>query len=218
MKLALPFVLLLTLSLKSFGQEQRISTVPFELEWIDQPQSFSIRGDQLEIIAGANTDLYAFVDGSYYINNAPKVLFKPDSNFVFSVKIKPDFKSLYDGGAILVYTDSSNWAKVLFEKHDDGTTGLGVSLVRDKRGDDSYHPIQKADAVFVKVARSGMIFNFYYSMDGKSWKLLRTFPYQKVDELKIGFYAQSPKGEACTVLFSDIRYKGEKFKDFFAGE
>lgn len=217
MKVILPLLLLFIFS-RALLSQNKPTEIPFALEWMGKQNVFKADSNQIVLTAGPKTDLYAFVDGSYYVNNAPKVLFTPDSNFIFSAKIKPDFKSVFDGGAILVYTDSLNWAKVLFEKHDDITTGLGVSLVRDRRGDDSYHPIPATDAVYVKVARSGRIFNFYYSLDGSSWKLLRTFPYEKVEGLKIGFYAQSPKGDECTVHFTDIEYSGKKFKDFFTGE
>jgi uncharacterized protein len=199
-------------------QEVRIAAIPFPLSWDKAPLSFKATANSITVTAGKETDLYCFVDGNYYVNTAPKILFTPDSNFVLSVRIKPAFRSLYDGGAILLYSDDGNWAKLLFERHEDGSFGLGSSFVNERRGDDSYHPTVPASEIYVKVARSGPIFNFYYSVDGKAWKLLRTFPYAKFSNLRIGFYAQSPKGESCTVEFSDIRYKGEKFKDYFTGE
>jgi regulation of enolase protein 1 (concanavalin A-like superfamily) len=197
----------------------QINAISKPLSWDVKPLEYKTTANSITIKAGKETDLYSFVDASYYVNNAPKMLFTPDSGFVFSAKIKPAFKSLYDGGAILVYSDEGNWAKALFEQHNDGSFGLGVSLVEEKRGDDSYHAVKlEANEVSVKVARSGNVFCFYYATDGKTWKLLRTFPYRKFENMRIGFYAQSPKGENCTVEFLDIRYKGQKFTDFVTGE
>jgi uncharacterized protein len=196
----------------------RIAAIPHTLSWDKTPLGFKTTANSITVTAGKETDLYCFVDGNYYVNTAPKILFTPDSNFMFSARIRPAFKSMYDGGAILVYSDDANWAKLLFEMHEDGTFGLGSSFVNDKRGDDNYHITVPVPDVYVKFARSGDIFNFYHSQDGKTWKLLRTFPYRKFENLRIGFYAQSPKGEKCTVEFSDIRYQGEKFKNYFTGE
>jgi len=222
MRKQLLILLLPLISVSCFSQsekkEPKIAAIPFPLSWDMAPVSYKSTDNSITITAGKETDFYCFVDGNYYVNTAPKILFTPDSNFVLSAKIKPAFKSLYDGGAILLYSDDSNWAKLLFERHDDGTFGLGSSFVNERRGDDSYHPIVPSGEIYVRLARSGSIFNFYYSIDGKVWKLLRTFPYKKLANLRIGFYAQSPKGESCTVEFSDIRYKGEKFKDYFTGE
>lgn len=203
---------------QSGSNSPAIAAIPFTLSWDKLPVNFKMEANSITFTAGKETDLYSFVDGNYYVNTAPKILFTPDSNFIFSGKIKPDFKNLYDGGAILLYSDEENWAKLLFEKNDDGSLGLGSSLVENRLGDDSYHIALPVNEVYVKLARSGDIFNFYYAPDGKNWKLLRTFPYHQFNNLRIGFYAQSPKGESCTVEFSDIQYRGEKFKDYFTGE
>jgi uncharacterized protein len=196
----------------------QIDGIPFPLTWETKPVDFKVNKNSISIKAGKETDFYSSIDGSYYETNAPKILFKPDSNFIFSAKIKPDFKNIYDGGALFIYADTVNWAKVLFEMHNDKSVALGISVVHDKRGDDSYHGHITGDEVYVKVARSGKVFNFYQSPDGKTWTLTRTFPFDKKSELRIGFYAQSPKGESCTVNFSDITYKGVKIENILTGE
>jgi regulation of enolase protein 1 (concanavalin A-like superfamily) len=203
---------------KASKTDVKISSVPFPFSWDTEPVSYKVNGNSISIQAGKETDLYSFVDGTYYINNAPKLLFTPDTAFIFSASIKPDFKNIYDGGAILVYSNAENWAKVLFEKHEDGSVGLGISLVKNKRGDDSYHGVVTGSEVFVKVVRAGKVFCFYSSTDGKTWRILRTFPYEEFSNMRIGFYAQSPKGQTCTVAFNNIQYKGVAFKDFFTGE
>lgn len=201
------------------GDSVYLDAIPSALFWIDEPLTSQIKGkDAISIKAAKGTDLYTFVDGSYYINNAPKLLFAPDSNFVFSAKITPEFSGIYDGGAILIYTDSLNWAKLLFEKLDENTLIIGSSVISNKKTDDSYHLSTKEKALWLKVGKSGKIFNFYHSFDGQTWHLTRTFHYNSTKTLKLGFYAQSPKGPSCTVHFSDIRYKGEGFADFFTGE
>jgi regulation of enolase protein 1 (concanavalin A-like superfamily) len=212
------FILLFSIIANAAFAQVKIAGIPFPLSWDEKPVTHSVSGNAVTIKAGKETDFYCFADGNYYIHNAPKLIFKPDQNFIFSAKITPDFKSKYDGGAILVFTDTLNWAKVLFEKNSDGSNGLGVSFVNNKKGDDSYHLDVAGNNVYAKVVRAGGIFCFYYSLDGKAWKLLRTFPYQPSDNLRIGFYAQSPTGESCTVQFSEIKYRPEAFKDFFTGE
>jgi uncharacterized protein len=222
MKNYLPVLLILLFIVPGFSQTAqktpKIASIPFPLAWDTEPLDYKVNGNNISIKAGKETDLYSFVDGTYYVHNAPKLLFTPDSAFIFSARIKPAFMNTYDGGAILVYSNPENWAKVLFERHEDGSVGLGVSLVKNKRGDDSYHGTVNGNEVYVKVVRSGNVFCFYHAADGKTWRLLRTFPYEEFKNMRIGFYAQSPKGESCTVAFEDIQYRGVAFKDFFTGE
>jgi len=212
------FSLLLT---NGFGQtknEVKISAIPRPLLWDNQPLNFKVSGNAVSITAGKETDIYGDLDGTYYVNNVPRLLFTPDSNFIFSAKLSLNFDSVYDGGAIILYADSSNWAKLLFERNDGNWIGVGSTLVRDRLGDDSYHVQLHKKEVYLKAVRSGKTYCFYYSADGKKWNLLRTFTMVNNQNLRIGFYAQTPKGKSCTVIFSQIRYKAEKFKDFLSGE
>jgi uncharacterized protein len=114
-----------------------LESVPFPFFWIQEPKDFKVlSGNEMTITAAKGTDIYTFVDGNYYINSAPKLLFTPDSNFIFSAKITPSFDGVYDGGAILLYSDSLNWAKLLFEKLDENSFIIGSSVISDKKTDD----------------------------------------------------------------------------------
>ncbi|MHA4809672.1 DUF1349 domain-containing protein [Flavitalea flava] len=197
----------------------RIKAIPHPCQLLDNPTDYKVLSDNsLSITAGKETDLYSFVDGTYYINNAPKFLFTPDADFIFTAKVQPVFDSVYNGGAILLYSDTANWAKLLFEKNEDGTIGVGASVVDNKITDDSYHSAGNFKAVYLKVVKSDHIFCFYFSANSKTWTLVRTFAYPKAASMKIGFYAQSPKGPQCKVIFSSINYRNAKFKNFFSGE
>ncbi|MDJ1471759.1 DUF1349 domain-containing protein [Cytophagaceae bacterium YF14B1] len=207
------------LSISSPGDSVKIKSVPYSWTWVDKPELYKVTSpNSLQITAAKGTDLYTFVDGSYYTNNAPKLLFKPDSNFIFSAKVKTPFNSMYDGGAILLYSDGENWAKLLFEKLDEKHIGVGSSVIKDKKTDDNYHIQVAAKEIYLKVAKAGKVFCFYYSTDGKTWNILRTFAYATTAPMQIGFYAQSPKGPKCVVDFLDIRYVPRGFKDFNTGE
>ena len=219
-KLLLPVAALcLTASAVSANDSVYIKAIPHTTRWLVKPDAFHVDGNNaFTMTAGKGTDLYSFVDGSFYVHKVPKLLFTPDKDFIFSARLQADFKKEYDGGAILIYSDSSNWAKVLVEKMDDGSVMVGSSVVDNRITDDSYHRVLPGGDVYLKLARSGKIYCFYYSTDGRTWMLLRTFAYPKPQQLRIGFYAQSPKGEGLSMRVSDIRYTGTAFKNFFTGE
>ncbi|WP_341839403.1 DUF1349 domain-containing protein [Chitinophaga caseinilytica] len=197
----------------------RIKALPRALTFDASKGSLKATGNDAFILhANKNTDLYSFVDSSFYVHQVPMATFAADEKFIFSAKVRPEPKALFDGGALLLYTDSSNWAKLLVERMDDGRIMLGSSLITDRVTDDSYHRAVHAAEVYVKVVRSGNIYGFYFSEDGKKWQILRTFRYRRPQGLRIGFYAQSPKGEGMDFHVSEVRYRPEAFKDFYAGE
>lgn len=62
----------------------------------------------------------------------------------------------------------------------------------------------------LRVTKVGKAFNFLASPNGKAWTVIREVVYHKLEQLKIGFYAQSPIDNNCQVEFSDITYSGTK--------
>ncbi|MGX5816652.1 DUF1349 domain-containing protein [Chitinophaga lutea] len=208
-----------TLQVSAQQSVDGLGVIPHTLRWETNPDSFAIRsGDAFTMKAAKGTDLYTFIDGSFYINKVPKLLFRPDSNFIFSAKLSPDFAGLYDGGAILLYADSANWAKVLIEQMSDGRVMIGSSVVRNNRTDDSYHAFVPDREAWLKLAKSGNIWCFYYATNGLDWQLVRTFAAPGKGMPFIGFYAQSPKGEGLRMDVSQIRYRNIAFSNFFTGE
>ncbi len=186
-----------------------VKAIPYPYTLLENPKEFKVLSDNdIVMTAGKETDLHNPANGSYFRHNAPKFLFTPDANFVFSARVKPSFENQYDGGAILLYSDSENWAKVLLQ-YIDNKPILGISVVKDKITDDAYFIPQGKD-VFLRITKTGKVFNFLTSPDGKEWTLIREFVYHKPEQLKIGFYSQSPVGNSCQVEFSDITYSGNK--------
>ena len=186
-----------------------VKAIPYPYTLHENPKEFKVLSDNAIVMtAGKETDLHNPANGSYFRHNAPKFLFTPDANFVFSARVKPAFENQYDGGAILLYSDSENWAKVLLQ-YINNKPILGISVVKNKITDDAYF-IPHGEGVFLRITKVGKVFNFLTSPDGKEWTLIREFVYHKPEKLKIGFYAQSPVGNSCQVEFSDITYSAHK--------
>jgi hypothetical protein len=173
---------------------------------------YKITGDNsLEINAPGHTDLFISPDGGYVINKSPRLIFKPDSDFILTAKIKPGFKSKWDAGALLIFNDATHFAKFCFESDFKGQARV-VSVVCNETADDCNSMIVDKNEIFYRITGStkGKTFGFYYSTDGKSWFPIRTFKLDKTDNLTIGFSAQSPTGEGSSVEFSNIDLQQRK--------
>lgn len=187
-----------------------VKAIPYPCVLVDKPEEFKVlSANSISMTAGKETDLHNPTNGSYFRNTAPKFLFTPDPDFDFSTRVKPAFENKYDGGAILVYSDQDNWAKILLQYTADKKLLLGISVVKNKITDDSYF-VPAGNDVYLRVTKEGKVFNFFTSADGKIWTLLRDFVYHKPEQMKIGFYSQSPVGTKCKVEYMDIVYKGKK--------
>lgn len=195
----------------------RITTIPRGLFWENSPRSFNTGRNNLVIEAGEKTDMFRDPNVTYNTDNAPKLLFRADENFVLSASIQHPFANKWDGGAIVIKQDNMNWIKFCFEKDYTGARRV-VSVVTRNISDDCNSSEINANKVFYKVAKADNVFTLYYSTDGTKWFLVRHLQFDTTRGFTVGFLAQSPAGDRCEVRFSDIEYKPIKIKDPYLGQ
>ena len=75
----------------------QISGIPRSLTWEIKPRKFIQGKNSITIFSGEKTDMFRDPNVTYNTDNAPKLLFKSDSNFVFTAAIHHDFISKWDG-------------------------------------------------------------------------------------------------------------------------
>ena len=195
----------------------QIPTIPHPLSWSNKPLSYSIRMDTLDIQAGEKTDMFRDPNVAYNTDNAPKLMFYADDDFVISASIEQAFTSQWDGGALVIWQDSLNWIKFCFEKDYTGARRV-VSVVTKNISDDCNSVEMPGNRVFYKIAKADNVVTLYFSADGIKWFLVRHLQFDLKPGFQVGFLAQSPTGKKCTVQFSHIAYTKKKIKDPYLGE
>jgi|SRR5688500_8576719 len=194
-----------------------VGVIPHKMEWENKPIEFTIKGNTLAITAGEKTDMFRDPNVTYNTDNAPKLLFRPDDNFVLTASIEHSFTQKWDGGAIVLKSDSLNWIKFCFEKDYTGARRV-VSVVTKNISDDCNSVEIMANKVFYKIAKADNVITLYYSLEGSKWFLVRHLQFDAAPGFRVGFLAQSPTGTKCEVKFSDITYQAKKIKDPYASE
>lgn len=214
------FVFLLINPVRSHAQvpdSVQLKSIPRHMYWENKPLAFTNSGSGCTIVAGEKTDMFRDPNVTYNTDNAPKLLFRSDSNFVLTASVSHGFISKWDGGAIVLKEDSLHWTKFCFEKDYTGARRV-VSVVTNDISDDCNSAAISGNKVFYKVAKAGNVITLYYSQDGKKWFLIRHFQVRTEGPLEVGFLAQSPTGKKCTVQFGQITYSNRKIQDPYSGE
>lgn len=194
-----------------------LPSLPRPLYWENTPTGFKQSGSSIVIKAGEKTDMFRDPNVTYNTDNAPKLLFVADSNFVLTATIHHAFASKWDGGAIVLKVDSLYWIKFCFEKDYTGQHRV-VSVVTKGISDDCNSVAVAGNTVYYKVAKAGNVITLYYSIEGLHWFLIRHLVFDTPTPLKVGFLAQSPTGKTCTVTISNIHYSTRKIRDPYLGE
>jgi uncharacterized protein len=208
------------LSVESLAQQNvsvSMPEIPFPLSWENTPVSYEIKKHGLTIVAGEKTDMFRDPQATYNTDNAPKLLFQPDSNFVLTASVQHKFESKWDAGALVIKADEKTWIKFAFEK-DYKENHRVVSVVTKDISDDCNSIATNSDKLYYKIAKAGKVVTLYCSEDGVDWFLVRHLQFESSNPVKVGFLAQSPTGKVCRVSFGDIRYEAKKIKDPYAGE
>lgn len=219
MRSTLVFIIIISItgSLSAQDTNLNLPSIPHSLSWENTPGKYSIDGNRLTITAGEKTDMFRDPNVTYNTDNAPKLLFKPADNFVLVASIQHSFTNKWDGGALVIKSDSLNWVKFCFEKDYTGARRV-VSVVTKNVSDDCNSVEVSSDKIFYKIAKADNVITLYYSSDGVKWFLVRHLQFDLKPGFRLGFLAQSPTGTKCEVLFSDIRYEARKIKDPYTGE
>ncbi len=195
----------------------QIPGIPRSLTWEIKPRKFMLGKNSITIFSGEKTDMFRDPNVTYNTDNAPKLLFRADSNFVFTAAIEHAFLSKWDGGALVLKADSLNWVKCCFEKDYTGARRI-VTVVTKGISDDCNSVKLTKNKVYFKIAKADNVITIYYSESGKNWYLIRHFTFDSSQDLQVGLLAQSPTGKDCQVTFSELKYQAKKIKDPYVGE
>jgi len=211
------FLLLFNSKTKAQIDSIRINSIPYGMFWENKAEKFSATNNEMMMVAGEKTDMFRDPNVTYNTDNAPKLLFRPDNDFILIASIEHSFSSKWDGGAIVLKQDSLNWIKFCFEKDYTGAKRV-VSVVTKNISDDCNSVEIKTNKVYYKLAKADNVITLYYSLEGKKWFLIRHLQFDTDKNLTLGFLAQSPTGKKCEVKFSNISYRAKKINDPYLGE
>jgi regulation of enolase protein 1 (concanavalin A-like superfamily) len=180
-----------------------------------------VTGGALRVVPETGTNLILSPSRAYNVMNAPMVLADAQGDFTLVAKVSAQLSGVYDSGALVVYSDEKNWAKVCFENSPQHEATI-ISVVTREWSDDVNHETLASPFVYLAVARKGNEFSFHFSRDGRDWRLVRHFDMPIGSRTQIGFTAQTPHmtsfaqtGEKVqfSAQFSEIRFVASALRD-----
>jgi len=192
-----------------------IPGLPGTLTWQNSPHSWQLDyKNVLTISAEAKTDWFVDPFDDTVAKNAPILLFTPDPDYVLSTRVALKFVSKWDAGALMLWGDDHHWAKLSFE-FSPGKKPTLVTVVTRGLSDDCNSKELRSDSVYLRIAKSGTTYVFYFSTDARNWQILRTFSLDTDLPIRVGFEAQSPAGSGAVVKFSAITYDSHRIGNIY---
>lgn len=184
-----------------------VPALPVPLTVVNSPRLIRANADgSLYIEAPGKTNLFNAPGSTWVDHSAPMALFAPAGDFVLTAKVSAPLKNVYDVAALVVYENERSWAKLCFENSVDKEATV-VSVITRGASDDCNSSVINASYVYYAICRKGNEYSFHWSMDGKTWKLVRHFQLDTKEPIKIGFAVHAYCDEPVSGTFSEITYK-----------
>jgi regulation of enolase protein 1 (concanavalin A-like superfamily) len=194
--------------------------VPLTLSWSVPPLGWELSPEgALSVTAGPRTDL--FIDPGEAaepspVLSAPRLLGRLEGDFQLSARVSVDFRTTFDAGVLVVWADDETWAKLCFEYSPQGDPMI-VSVVTRGLSDDCNSFVVGASQVWLRISRLGPTYAFHASTDGVTWRFVRYFVLGGRTDPRLGFEAQSPIGDSCSVIFDQVTFTTERLDNLRDG-
>ena len=192
-------------------------------KWLNESKMTESQG-KITILATDNSDFFNRAGGvskdgitPESLSNAPYYYTDVTGDFVLTAKVSHDFKHVYDAAALLIHENNNLWAKACFELTDFDTHAV-VSVVTNKFSDDANGCNINGNSCWLKAARLGDVFGFYYSTDGSNFYMMRVFGLPVGKTVKVGLLAQAPAGADGERRFEDIVLENKSVVNIRAGK
>ena len=177
-----------------------------------------IEGGRLTLTSEARRDNFRDPNGKVSNNNAPLLLSEVDNRkpFTLTAKVTPTFLKTYDAGTLYIYVKEDLWLKLAMEMDERQKTRM-VSVRTNGTSDDNDHDVVASTSVYMKISSDTKIVGLYYSLDKKTWQLIRLFKNDYPASIGVGISAQSPIGNGTSVAFEDVSLAEQSVSDFRLG-
>jgi regulation of enolase protein 1 (concanavalin A-like superfamily) len=172
----------------------------------------------LTLRSDARRDNFRDPDGKLSNNTAPVLLASVDNTrpFTLTARITPTFLKTYDAGTLYIYVKEDLWLKMAMEMDERGRTRM-VTVRTVGTSDDNNHDVIDAKGVSMKISSDTKTVGFYYSLDKKTWQLVRLFRNEYPASIWVGVSTQSPLGDGTSAVFEDVSLTERSVSDFRLG-
>jgi len=161
--------------------------------WLNEPAAHDGDSAQLRIVTDTRTDFWQETFYGFARDNGHAFLTPVQGDFTARVRVRGDYRELYDQAGLMLRIDHRHWVKTGIE-YTDGMMHFSVVVTNDV-SDWSVIPLKGArteDEVDLQLTRHGNAVRVQFAINGAPWQLARLAPFPAADA-QVGMMACSPE-------------------------
>lgn len=172
--------------------------------WLNEPKKWSEKDNNLALETDRATDFWRETHYGFIRDSGHFLAFKAGDSFTAEIRVRANFKALYDQAGLMVRIDERRWLKAGLE-FSDGCAMLS-SVLTDGKSDWATALYQHDPSDFrLRVTVAQGVVRLQASNDGKIWPLMRLAPFAESSSYLVGPMACTPERSGLEVGFSDFR-------------
>lgn len=178
-----------------------------KLQWIREPENYSISAEKIEIVTSPHTDLWQRTYYHFRNDNAPVLQMETyDPFFSFTVKTQFQSNHRFDQCGIVMYLDSDNWLKASIEYENDKFQHLGSVVTNNGFSDWATTEIDAGiTSMWYRFSRREDDYCIECSEDGITFKQMRVcHMWNGGGTIRFGIYACSPEASSFKAIFTNM--------------
>lgn len=173
------------------------------MAWLNAPKRWSESGAKIEVETEKKTDFWRVTHYGYVTDNGHFYSREVEGDFVATVKVRGEYKSLYDQAGLMARVDEKNWVKTGIEFVND-TENISTVFTRDVSDWSVIPKATRSDAVWLRLVRAGDYVETAYSLDGKTYTVVREGYFPPKRKCRIGVMSAAPEGAGFRAVFEDF--------------
>jgi uncharacterized protein len=175
--------------------------------WLNPPKTWSDREGRISLSAEPKSDFWRLPgseadSGHFYFEER-------EGDFTVTVKFQGEYAAQYDQAGLMIRIDEKAWIKTGVELLDGQE--LVATVVTREFSDGSVMPKKDVSKpVWLKLIRKGHFVEVFFSLDNKSFQVVRQTYFPPKVGCKVGVMAASPMGTGFKTVFEDFEISTAK--------
>jgi regulation of enolase protein 1 (concanavalin A-like superfamily) len=199
MKKAL-FFLSLFLVTKSYSQNLE------KMQWFNEPATWKVEKQALSMFVTPKTDYWRITHYGFTVDDGPFYYTTVGGEFEVKVKITGEYKTRFDQMGLMLRIDEKTWIKTRIE-YVDGNMNVSAVVTNEKSDWSVIQLTEKPKSIWVKALRRLDAVEISYSLDDKTYKMMRLAYFPDKKPVMVGMTAASPDGDGFNASFEHFEVK-----------
>ena len=174
-----------------------------KMQWLNEPEKWSIAKQSLSMFVTPKTDYWRITHYGFTVDDGPFYYTTRGGEFEVKVKITGEYKTHYDQMGLMLRIDEKTWVKTGVEYLNE-KINISAVVTNDKSDWSVIQLDHIPESIWLKAIRCLDAVEIFYSLDDKTYTMMRLAFFPDKKPVMVGLTAASPDGAGFNALFEEF--------------